>query len=328
MLKQMITAWERKPLFFYLLLIPLSWLFLLLTALRRLAYQFGLLYSAQLPVPIIIIGNINMGGSGKTPVVIWLVKQLKKYGYIPGVISRGYGANNVQPVPVGQMSLAAEVGDEPLLIARQADCPVWVAKNRVKAARALLAAHPTCNVIVSDDGLQHYRLRRDVEIAVVDSESLQAKYCLPAGPLREPQHRLQTVDAIVCHTQQQIANSFSMQLIGQTFYNLANPNEVVSADYFKGKLVKAVAGIGKPERFFNGLREMGVVTEGIDFPDHHAFTAQDLESICCEALLMTEKDAVKCQPFAKAHYWVLPVQAEIEAGLLPLLLSKLKAIQH
>ena len=329
MLDHILRAWKNKNAFFYLVLIPLSWVFSAITALRRKAYQSGLLSSYPLAVPVIVVGNINLGGSGKTPVVIWLVEQLRKNGYTPGVISRGYGVNHIKPMQVFSGSMASQVGDEPLLIANRAACPVWVGKHRVDVGRALLNAHPTCDVIISDDGLQHYRLRRDIEVAVVDAETTNAQYLLPAGPLREPQCRLETVDAIVAHGAKKASgNAFEMQLHGQTFYNLANPKQTVTADYFNGKLTKAIAGIGKPERFFNTLTSLGLAVEGIRFDDHHAFTEQDLHEIDCDALIMTEKDAVKCQPFAQPYYWVLPVEASIEADLLTLVLAKLKTIQH
>jgi tetraacyldisaccharide 4'-kinase len=318
-------AWKVKNAFFYVVLMPLSWVFGVVTALRRQAYSIGVLPSTKLPVPVIIVGNINMGGSGKTPVVLWLVEQLKDNGYTPGVISRGYGGvNNMQPISVHQDSLASQVGDEPLLIVRRTGAPVWIGRKRVDVGSALLKANPDCDVIVSDDGLQHYWLKRDVEIAVVDSESTGAHCLLPAGPLREPRSRLQTVDFIICNGEKTIIQAFDMQLCGQTFYNLTNPQQTVEVDYFTDKSVKALAGIGKPERFFGGLTNLGLDFEGVGFDDHHTFTTEDLESITCDALVMTEKDAVKCQPFAQKHHWVLPVEAEIEATLLPQLLAKLK----
>lgn len=329
MVDRILQAWESKNAFFYLVLVPFSWVFAAITALRRKAYHIGLLSSYRLPVPVIVVGNINMGGSGKTPVVIWLVEQLRKSGYTPGVISRGYGVNHDKPMQVFSDSLASQVGDEPLLIANRTNCPVWVGKHRAEVGRALLKTHPTCNVIISDDGLQHYRLGRDIEVAVADTETMNAHYLLPAGPLRESQRRLETVDAIITHDAKKVSeNAFEMQLQGQTFYNLANPKQTVKADYFSGKLTKAIAGIGKPERFFNTLTNLGLAVEGIRFNDHHAFTEQDLHEIDCDALIMTEKDAVKCQPFAQPHYWVLPVEANIEADLFTLVLAKLKTIQH
>ncbi len=322
-------AWKVKNAFFYVVLTPLSWVFGIVTALRRQAYSIGVLPSTKLPVPVIIVGNINMGGSGKTPVVLWLVEQLRNNGYTPGVISRGYGGvNNMQPISVHQDSLASQVGDEPLLIAKRTGTPVWIGRKRVDVGSALLKANPDCDVIVSDDGLQHYWLKRDIEIAVVDSESTSAHYLLPAGPLREPRSRLQTVDFIICNGEKTITQAFNMQLRGQTFYNLANPQQTVEVDYFTDKSVKALAGIGKPERFFLGLTNLGLDFEGVSFDDHHAFTTEDLESITCDALVMTEKDAVKCQPFAQKHHWVLPVEAEIEATLLPQLLAKLKKLKR
>jgi tetraacyldisaccharide 4'-kinase len=329
MVDHILRAWKNKNAFFYLVLIPLSWVFSAISALRRKAYQAGLLRSYALAVPVIVVGNINMGGSGKTPVVIWLVEQLRKNGYTPGVISRGYGVNHIKPMQVFSDSLASQVGDEPLLIANRTDCPVWIGKHRADVGRALLNTHSACDVIISDDGLQHYRLSRDIEIAVVDTETTSAQYLLPAGPLREPQCRLEKVDAIVSHGTKKISRkAFEMQLYGQTFYNLANPKQTATADYFNGKLTRAIAGIGKPERFFNSLTSLGLAIEGIRFDDHHAFTEQDLHEIDCDALIMTEKDAVKCQPFAQPHYWVLPVEASIEADLLTLVLAKLKTIQH
>lgn len=323
-----LRTWQHKNALFYLVLVPLSYLFYIIVALRRLAYKVGLLRSFKLSVPVIVVGNINMGGSGKTPVVIWLVEQLKKHGYVPGVISRGYGVNNAQPTGVHQSSLANQVGDEPLLIAKRANCPVWVGKNKVATGRALLNAYPECNVIISDDGLQHYRLQRGVEIAVIDRDSIGEQYLLPAGPLREPRSRLNVVDIVIANSEKLIENAYEMQLGGQTFYNLADPTKRVSADYFKNKNVIALAGIGKPERFFNTLNNLGLAVEGLSFEDHYRFTEQDLAEITCEALLMTEKDAVKCQLFAKAHYWVLPIEAKIDTTLLPMLLTKLKTVQH
>ena len=194
------NAWRRKDAFFYIILVPLSWLFALITALRRKLYQFGILKSTALPVPVIIIGNINVGGSGKTPAVIWLANQLKQQGYKPAVISRGYGGNATQATSVTPASLPSIVGDEPVLIASRCGCPVWVGANRVDAATELLKARPDCNLIISDDGLQHYRLKRDFEIAVVDAETGKNNArLLPAGPLREPLSRLDKVDAIVCN---------------------------------------------------------------------------------------------------------------------------------
>ncbi len=322
------NAWRQKDAFFYLVLIPLSWLFAAISAFRRWAYQLGILKSCALPVPVIVVGNINIGGSGKTPVVIWLVEQLKQHGYKPAVISRGYGGSVSLPTRVNSHSQASVVGDEPVLIANRGQCPVWVGADRAHVATELLKAHPECDVIISDDGLQHYRLKRDVEIAVVDVDSSRKDArLLPAGPLREPLDRLNTVDAVICNGQKNanidVDSAYQMQLVGQQFYNLTDSNITATAADFKQKSVKALAGIGKPERFFEHLHKLGLTFASVSFDDHYAFTAQDLAKIDCDVLIMTEKDAVKCKAFAKPHHWVLPVEAEIDAQLMPLILNKL-----
>lgn len=323
------TSWQRKNALFYLVLVPLSWVFAVLTKLRRSLYQQGILKSYAMPVPVIVVGNINLGGNGKTPVVMWLVEQLKQHGYRPGVISRGYGGSTKTPTSVNVNSNTSAVGDEPVLIARSCDCPVWVGRRRVDVAAELLKAHPDCNIIISDDGLQHYALKRTLEIAVTLPDQLDAKLrLLPAGPLREPLKRLNTVGAIICNGQvsnksQHHSAWFEMQLIGDQFYNLLDSNLKASAADFKHKSVKAMAGIGKPERFFEHLNQLGLSFANVSFDDHHAFTAQELASIECDALVMTEKDAVKCKAFAQAHHWVLPVKAHIDADLMPFILDKI-----
>ena len=317
-----LRVWQRKNALFYLILVPLSWLFGGLVALRRGLYKRGILQSQALTVPVIVVGNINLGGSGKTPVVMWLVQQLKQCGYKPGVISRGYGVNVTAPISVNANSQASEVGDEPLLIFKRCACPVFVSPNRVQAGQNLLKAHADCNVIISDDGLQHYRLKRDVEIAVVNGDALEGAYLLPAGPMRESSRRLNEVDAIVFNGKKTLDSAFEMQLTGAQFYNLQNSNLKAKAADFVGKNVKAIAGIGKPERFFEHLRNLGLNFTGISFDDHHAFSAADLANIDCDVLLMTEKDAVKCHEFAQAHHWVLPVEANIDKAFLDVVLQK------
>jgi tetraacyldisaccharide 4'-kinase len=321
------TAWRRKNALFYLVLVPLSWLFAAIVYLRKCAYQTGLLKSHKMPVPVIVVGNITMGGNGKTPVVMWLVEQLRNNGYSPAVVSRGYGGSAQLPTSVNANSSAALVGDEPVLIAKRCACPVFVGADRVRVATELLSAHPECNIIISDDGLQHYALQRDMEIAVTQPD--QQNLCLlPAGELREPLQRLNTVDAIVCNggladSKQSHASQFEMQLIGEQFYNLADNNIKASAIDFKRKSIKAMAGIGNPARFFAHLNKLGLAFASVSFDDHHAFNAQELANIECDVLIMTEKDAVKCKQFAQARHWVLPVQANIDAGLMTLILNKL-----
>jgi tetraacyldisaccharide 4'-kinase len=316
-------AWRRKGACFYLLLMPLSWLFGGVVTLRRLAYQRGILKSRKLPVPVVVVGNISVGGTGKTPVVIWLVEQLKQYGYRPGVISRGYGVKAQSPVMVSAASEAKNVGDEPLLIALRCGCPVTICTNRVLAAEALLAAHPDRNILISDDGLQHYALQRDVEIAVVDAQTSHHARLLPAGRLREPIERLKSVDWVISNGPMRLGSAHAMKLIGSQFYNLGNPALLAQPTDFAGKAIRAMAGIGQPERFFEHLRQLGLTFSSMVFEDHHAYSAADLANIECDILLMTEKDAVKCKHFAQAHHWVLPIEAEINEALLPTLLEKI-----
>ncbi len=322
------NAWATKGAIFYLILVPLSWLFAGVTAFRRWAYRAGVLKSYALPVPVIVVGNINVGGSGKTPAVIWLANQLKQQGYKPAVISRGYGGNATQATSVTPASLTSIVGDEPVLIASRCGCPVWVGADRVDAATALLKAHPECNVIISDDGLQHYRLKRDFEIAIADNASLQTACLLPAGPLREAPWRLKTVDAVVCNGEKAIENAYQMQLVGEQFYNLNDKSLTASAADFKHKKVTAIAGIGKPERFFEHLRQLGLSFASIGFADHYVYSAQDLAHIDCDAIIMTEKDAVKCKSFSCKNCWVLPVQASIDEALMPVIFDKLAKIKR
>lgn len=326
-------AWSRKNALFYWVLLPLSWLFALVSLFRRWAYRLRLLKSHALSVPVIIVGNIHVGGSGKTPVVIWLVQQLRQQGYEPAVISRGYGGSTKLPTPVFANSKPELVGDEPVLIANRCDCPIWVGADRVHVGLELLKAHPSCNVIISDDGLQHYRLKRDMEIAVIDAETYLKNACLlPAGSLREPMRRLRTVDAVIKNGHENaedehsqfITNAYQMQLIGKQFYNLVDPEIKATAVYFKRKSIKAMAGIGNPARFFEHLSQLGLSFSFSSFEDHHAFTAHDLAQLECDVLLMTEKDAVKCKPFAQSHHWVLPIEAKIDGDLIQLIGQKLQ----
>lgn len=322
-----LKAWQHKNLFYYLVLLPSSWLFFLLIQLRRWLYRHGCLSSHKLSVPVVIVGNINIGGSGKTPVVIWLVEQLKQQGYQPGVISRGYGRKAQGIHHLNQQSTTAEAGDEPLLIYQRSGCPVVVCADRVMAGKALLSEHPECDVIICDDGLQHYRLKRDIEIAVVDGQTVGADL-LPAGPMREPMKRLASVDFIISRDQVNIDNSYPMQLHADLFYNLLKPDQRVQADGFSGKQMAAIAGIGQPNKFFKQLVLMGLAVKEIPFPDHHVYTPQELDVISCEILLMTEKDAVKCRQFAKAHHWVLPVSAIIQGDLMTKLIESLSQIKQ
>jgi len=315
----------------HLLLLPLSLLFRLIVATRRLLFRCGALSSIKLPVPVIIVGNITVGGTGKTPLTLWLAEQLLADGWHPGIISRGFGGSGSVPQQVMDNSDPATVGDEPVLMAQRLLCPVWVGRDRPAAARALLLAHPECDVILSDDGLQHYRLQRDVEIVVVDGlRRFGNGFFLPAGPLREATSRLRGVDAVVINGgavvqrgSKAIQDEFLMKLEGMHFYNLLNPAITATADDFQGQCVHAIAGIGHPERFFLHLNKLGLTPKTHSFPDHHQYTAADLAYNDDYALLMTEKDAVKCIAFADERCWVLRVEAHLDSALTQLILKKI-----
>lgn len=322
--------WEAYTLW-HLLLVPCSWLFLTLTALRRFFYRIGWLKSFRLAVPVIVVGNINVGGTGKTPLVIWLTEQLQLAGYTPGIISRGYGGDVKQVRAVFNNSNPREVGDEPVLIAKRTGCPVFVSANRIEAGQALLQAHPQCNIIISDDGLQHYRLQRDIEVAVVDgAKGLGNGALLPAGPLREPEARFSCVDAVVINGKLEKSlnvegiTSVEMQLESGNFYNLMDSTKRCGPQAFANQQVLAIAGIGNPERFFQQLQHMGLFFQSKAYPDHHAFQQQDFESVTADIVLMTEKDAVKCQAFAQSSFWALPVNAAIKSDLMAIILNKLR----
>jgi tetraacyldisaccharide 4'-kinase len=220
-------------------------------------------------------------------------------------------------------------GDEPVLLAQRSGCPVWIGADRAAAARALLTAHPACDVLLSDDGLQHYRLARDVEIAVIDAErGLGNGWLLPAGPLREPASRLDEVDAVVVHgeTPGGVAPRPArcrMRLHGAEFHNLLNPGHRVGPGHFRHARLHAIAGIGNPARFFRHLQQLGLAFAAHPFPDHHPFTAADLAFDDADAILMTEKDAVKCRPYANEKCWALRVDAAVDAALGRLVLDKL-----
>jgi tetraacyldisaccharide 4'-kinase len=284
--------------------------------------------SYRLPVPVIVVGNITAGGTGKTPLALWLCEFLKENGYSPGIVSRGYGGRG-QTMPVKENSAPDLAGDEPVLLAQRSRCPVWIGRNRVAAARALIGANPSCDVIVSDDGLQHYGLQRDFEIAVIDgSRGTGNGLPLPAGPLRESTRRLASVDAIVVTGNAFRADTntptFAMALEGKRFRNLLNPAFHQEAGAFHAKRIVAVAGIGNPARFFDHLQRLGLDFAAHAFPDHHAYSQTDLEFGDIDAIIMTEKDAIKCMRFARENHWELPVDARVDTALGRLILDKLK----
>jgi len=300
-----------------------------MVALRRELYLSSFLTSHHLLLPVIVVGNISVGGTGKTPLTLALSQQLIQRGWHPLIISRGYGRTIKSPQPVNNTSLASQVGDEPLLMARRDICPVWVGADRVATAQAALQANPQCDVVVCDDGLQHYRLQRDVEIAVIDGVSGYGNgQMLPAGPLREPVSRLQTVDAIVVNGGDVGAGEYGMRLTGEVFYNLLNPGHAATSADFNKPNIHAAAGIGNPQRYFQYLEALGIPFTQHVFPDHHPYRATDLSFKDCDAILLTEKDAVKCTSFADARYWVLRVDAQIDPALTDHILRKIGPHGH
>jgi len=316
--------WDRVSIW-HILLIPLSWLFCLLTTSRRKAYEYGLLKSYRPAVPLIVVGNISVGGTGKTPLVIWLVEQLRQAGYRPAVISRGYGGSKAAVQAVRADSSPADVGDEPVLLAKRTGCPVWIGADRVAVQRELLQAHPDCNVLISDDGLQHYRMQRDIELVVVDAaRGFGNGRLLPAGPLREPLTRLSKVDALVYNGRQEHPDGYGMMLKAGVMRNLLEAELSIDIAALQGQKIHAVAGIGNPRRFFQQLHDLGLAVETHAFADHHAFRAEDLAFADDAPVLMTEKDAVKCAAFARPNWWYLPVDAEIDRALADYVIHKLR----
>ena len=303
------------------LLLPVSWLFWLAVTLRRLAFRLGWCRTWKVGVPVIVIGNVSVGGTGKTPLTIWLVQYLITRGWHPGVVSRGYGgsaSDDRVSEPVAAESDPSRVGDEPVLIARRTPVPVWIGVDRAFAARALLREQPECDVLIADDGLQHYRLARDVEIAVVDADlGFGNRQMLPSGPLREPIGRLRAVDALVVNGAPSAdapvlqAAQFEMRIAAARIYRLDDPSITAAPESLRGQRLHAVAGIGYPDRFFRLLTSLGLTFEPHPFPDHHDFVASDL-AFNGEPAIITEKDAVKCRCFGEAHHWVLAVEAQVD----------------
>ena len=273
-----------------------------------------------------MVGNLVAGGSGKTPLVLWIAQFLKSKGWSPAIVSRGYGAAESRPQAATITSEASQVGDEPIILSRRGGCPVWVGADRVAVIRALWTKD--VDVLILDDGLQHYRLRRDIEIAVVDGRGFGNGFLHPAGPLREPVSRLGSVDAVVSNGAAiSRKGAFSMSLEGDTFHRMTDANDRRPAAAFAGQKVHAVAGIGDPNRFFLHLRALGIKAIPHSFPDHHPFTPRDLEAVTSSdpslPVVMTEKDAVKLRRAAQAHWWVLPVSAKLDPAFGDWLLGKL-----
>jgi tetraacyldisaccharide 4'-kinase len=290
---------------------PVAWLYGAVIAVRRALYRSGLLRTVRLHCPVIVVGNLTVGGAGKTPLTLALVEALRTRGYRPGVVSRGYGGTQREPMLLGDAPNPSEVGDEPCLI-RMYGVLVAIGRNRPAAAELLI--NDGCDVLIADDGLQHYRLARDIEICVIDGERrVGNERLLPAGPLREPLSRLDAVDFRVCNGGDPQAGEILMMLRGGIVRALVDGHEQ-PVTHFSGMRVHAVAAIGHPQRFFASLEAQGVHVIPHPFEDHHAFTAADFAFGDALPVVMTEKDAVKCRGFAKTHWWSVPVKAELPAS--------------
>ncbi len=329
--KFFLRTWQQRG-FFACLLWPLSLLYQSLTFTRRWAFVHGYLQRSRLPTPVVVVGNIFVGGTGKTPFTIWLVQALQKAGWRPGVISRGHGGSDGQadkPMVVLPTSSATQVGDEPLLMAQRCACPVVVGRNRVAAGQALLAAYPEVNIVISDDGLQHYALARDVEIMLFDQRGVGNAWLLPAGPLRESVAR--RADFVVLNNTTAVPRLvfstpvFQMQLQGREAVSLAEPARSVMLTSFQGRGL-AAAGIGHPARFFAMLHDAGLEFEAMPLPDHYAFSVNPFAQADAEWILITEKDAVKCRQIPglqnDPRVWVVPVSAQLDAVLLQQIVEK------
>lgn len=310
----------------YWLLVPFSLLYGAIVFCRKKFYQWGIFKSWQAPVPIIVVGNLSVGGNGKTPLVIYLVEQLTARGYKVGVVSRGYGGKSEHyPVMVTSQTPAKIVGDEPVLVYQRTNVPFAVSPLRSEAVQMLLNHHPI-DLIITDDGLQHYALKRDIEIVVVDGKrGFGNGWFLPAGPMRENVSRLKTVDFLVVNgeSQQSYPNAYSMQLQHGFAINLLTKefkplNELCQ--------VSAMAGIGDPSRFFTLLAQQNIdVIKTTSFMDHQKYTKEQLLALAKvdQVLLMTEKDAVKCMSFAQKNWWYLPIDAELTELFIDNLLTQL-----
>ncbi|MFP2237798.1 tetraacyldisaccharide 4'-kinase [Pseudescherichia vulneris] len=308
----------------WLLLLPLAWLYGLVSGLIRLSYRLGIKKAWRAPVPVVVVGNLTAGGNGKTPVAIWLVEQLQQQGIKAGVVSRGYGGKAAQyPLLLSAKTTTAEAGDEPVLIYQRTGAPVAVSPSRSDAVQALLAAHDL-QIIITDDGLQHYRLARDIEIVVIDGvRRFGNGWWLPAGPMRERASRLASVDAVIVNGGVPRSDEIPMRLNPGLAVNLKTGEKRNVATLTD---VVAMAGIGHPPRFFATLESCGVQpVKTVALSDHQALNANAVQVLVNDqqTLVMTEKDAVKCRAFARDNWWYLPVDAVFDDERAPQLIQQL-----
>ncbi len=322
--------WRKKLTPLSCLLLPFSWVFRLIVWWRRRLFASGKRAIHAFSSPVIVVGNISVGGNGKTPFVIWLAALLREAGYQPGIVSRGYGGKAKQyPVLVQENSQAQEVGDEALLLSLRTQCPVVIDPDRVAATRYLLS-HTHTNIVISDDGLQHYALGRDIEIVMVDGERLFGNgQCLPAGPLREPVSRLKEADFVVSTGKPAVESEWAcMELAATEVCTLAPWGVAYSVSTLpKDKPLHAVAAIGHPQRFFNTLKQLGLKIIEHGFRDHYLLTKKDID-YAGSTIIMTEKDAVKCRDFADARHYYLPVNGVLNETFSSTLLERVRRVLH
>ena len=328
-------AWHEKA-GWLILLWPVSVLFQVLSKIRR-AVQQTRKRPPNITAPVIVVGNISLGGTGKTPLLITLTQELKKQGYKPGIISRGYGGEaSSYPLAVDSDSDVRQSGDEAFLIAEKTDCPVYVDPDRSAALEALLAAEDV-DVVLSDDGLQHYKLYRDLEIVVVDGQRLFSNgFCLPAGPLRESMSRLKQVQHIIVNGDRAkeipaLKEASTMRLEPRSLVNLLSGEKrpFSGAPFNMGNKLQAVSALGNPQRFYDILERLPYQIETFSFPDHHNFAADDFEQQGIDAhqpVVMTEKDAVKCRQFAKNNFWYLSVEVNLESQFVERLIEDIRQV--
>jgi tetraacyldisaccharide 4'-kinase len=322
-------SWYQGAFWLYLLW-PLYLIYSVVTLLRKYLYKSGIFKSYRAKVPVVVVGNITLGGTGKSPLVAYLVDSLKEMGFKPGVVSRGYGAtiSSGDVREVNTNSLVSEVGDEPLMLKQRVGCPIFVSPTRALAVQAL--EKKGCDIVITDDGLQHYALDREIEICVFDGERKWGNgHLLPMGPMREPLNRIKATDFVVMNgadwmgPEQPKNAAFRMDLKAGKLRSLVG-EQTLSLSELKGKEVDAIAGIGNPERFFNTLVIQGLLVESHRFSDHHTYTQSDVSFECDRPLIMTEKDAVKCQAFNLQEAWYLPVSAKLSGDLAAQIVTTLK----
>ena len=326
--------WHRiTPLHFFLW--PFSMLYGLFLTLKKLCYWLDILPSVKLPVPVIVIDSISVDDGGKTPLTSWLIDCLLQQGYRPGIITRGNSDNPGLPAAVTSTSDPNIIGGKTFVLAQRCGeiCPIWVGSDRIAVAQALLDAHPTCNILICNDGMQYYRLERDIEIAVVDftEQSFGNGLVLPAGPLRTPLRYLRKIDIIVTNGKEnhyvdvsQWGKTYTMKLVNETAYNVLNPKTRQPVSDFKNKQLHAIAGGDNVRWFFDFIQKTGLNAELHAFSENHQFVPQDIHFSDADVILMPEENALQCSHFASDTLWALPTAAWINSELQAIVLKKLQ----